>query len=303
MADVRMHADEIDISPALARSLVAQQFPHLAGLLIEKLSSAGTENTIFRLGDDLSIRMPRVIGAARQAEREAIWLPRLANHLSLALPEPVELGRPTEEFPYHWAIYRWLKGENAFIRPVDDLADSAHRLARFVRSLREAPVVSDSSMVATTSGRGVDLVHRDSATRDAVESCKSLADTETLHAIWTDALAAPRWSGPPGWLHGDIHVGNLLTEAGRITGVIDWGCLGAGDPACDLTVAWSMLDRESRATFRSELGVDEATWIRGRAWAISVAVIALPHYIETNPLLVAISRHSIEEAVADFLGH
>lgn len=302
MSDVKMHADEIDISPALARSLVAQQFPHLAGLPIRKLNSAGTENTIFRLGEHLSIRMPRVAAAAKQAEREAIWLPRLANHLSLAIPEPVELGRPTEDFPHHWAICRWLEGENAFIHPVDDLVDSGHRLARFVQSLRNAPIAGDASLVATTSGRGVDLIHRDAATRAAIASCEGLVDTETLDAIWANALATPKWDGPPIWVHGDIHIGNLLTESGRITGVIDWGCLGKGDPACDLTVAWSMLDRASREVFRAELAVDDATWIRGRAWAISVAVIALPYYLKTNPLLVTISRHSIEEAIRDFHG-
>lgn len=148
----------------------------------------------------------------------------------------------------------------------------------------------------------MDLLHRDAATRAAIESCRGLADITALRAIWDDALAAPAWDGAPVWIHGDIHIGNLLTQGGRITGIIDWGCLGMGDPACDLTIAWSMLDRESREIFRSGLDIDDATWIRGRAWAISVAVIALPYYIETNPLLVAISRHSIEDAVADFTG-
>jgi aminoglycoside phosphotransferase (APT) family kinase protein len=220
----------------------------------------------------------------------------------LAIPEPVELGQPTPEFPYHWSICRWLKGENAYVSPAADLGESAGVLARFVRSLHQAPVEGHSSLIATKSGRGVDLAHRDSATRTAIRACEGLADTATLAALWDDALAAPVWSGEPLWLHGDIHVGNLLTEDGRITGIIDWGCLGLGDPACDLTIAWSMLDRESRAIFRSDLDIDDATWIRGRAWAISVAVIALPYYLETNPLLVAISQHSIEEAVADFRG-
>ena len=297
---MKMHADELDIGPALVRSLVARQFPDLADLPISKVASAGTENAIFRLGENLAVRMPRVASAARQAEREALWLPRLSPHLSLAIPEPVELGRPTEEFPHHWAICRWLAGENAFVRPVDDLADSARRLARFVRVLQEAPVAGASSLVATTSGRGVDLVHRDSATRTAIASCEGLVDTETLAAIWAGALATPKWNSPPVWIHGDIHVGNLLVANGRITGIIDWGCLGMGDPACDLTVAWSMLGMETRAVFRAELGVDDAAWIRGRAWAISVAVIALPYYRKTNPLLVAISRHSIDEAIGDF---
>jgi aminoglycoside phosphotransferase (APT) family kinase protein len=302
MADARMHADEIDIGAGLVKSLIEQQFPHLGGRPIEKLSSDGTENAIFRLGQDLAIRMPRVDGAAKQAEREAIWLPRLASHLSLAIPVPVELGLPSGEFRHHWATCRWLEGENGFVRPITDLPGAARTLARFVRSLREAPVAGDASLAARTSGRGVDLVQRDSATRSAIENCAGLADIATLRAIWAEALGAPRWGRDAVWVHGDIHVGNVLTVGGRITGIIDWGCLGMGDPACDLTVAWSMLDRQSRTIFRAELGVDDATWIRGRAWAISVAVIALPYYLETNPLLVAISRHSIEEAIADFLG-
>jgi aminoglycoside phosphotransferase (APT) family kinase protein len=300
---MKMHADELDIGESLARSLISSQFPDLSHLPIRKIASDGTENTIFRLGDDLAIRLPRVAGAARQAEREVLWLPRLANHLPLALPEPIELGRPTTEFPHHWAICRWLEGENAFVRPVDDLTVAARTLARFVQSLRRAPVDGDGSLVAAASGRGVDLIHRDKQTRAAIAECEGLTDITTLAGIWDHALATPAWRGPPVWVHGDIHVGNLLTSGGRITGIIDWGCLGMGDPACDLTVAWSMMDRESRAIFRAELGIDEATWIRGRAWAISVAVIALPYYIETNPLLVAIARHSIAEALADFLGY
>lgn len=297
---VKMHADEIEISESLARALVAAQFPDLAHLPIRRVTSDGTENAIFRLGDDLALRLPRVPGAGKQAEREALWLPRLANHLPLAIPEPVALGNPVQDYPYHWAICRWLDDENAFIRPVDDLDDSARRLARFVRSLWEMPVLGDESLVATVSGRGVDLIHRDRQTRAAIAQCEGLADIATLTEIWNHALTTPTWSGPPVWFHGDIHVGNLLTTGGRITGIIDWGCLGMGDPACDLTVAWSMMDRESRGIFRKALDVDEVTWIRGRAWAISVAVIALPYYIKTNPLLVAISRHSIEEAIRDF---
>lgn len=299
---MKMHADEIEIGEPLARSLVAEQFPGLAHLPVKRLASQGTENAIFRLGDDLALRLPRVAGAASQAEREAIWLPQLANHLSLAIPKPLELGRPTRDFPYPWAICQWLGGDDAFHQPVRDLAASARELAAFVRSLQEAPVTGDELLVAKISGRGCDLVHRDAATHSAITQCEGLADTATLAAIWNHALTQPVWDAAPVWLHGDIHVGNMLTTDGRITGIIDWGSFGMGDPACDLMVAWSLLDSDSRAIFRAELAVDEATWIRGRAWAISVAVIALPYYIETNPLLVAISRHSIEQAVADFLG-
>lgn len=298
----RMHADELEIEAALVRSLIEEQFPQYSGLAIRALPSEGTENAIFRVGADLAIRLPRVASASKQAEREALWLPKLAPHLSLAIPEPLGLGRPTRAYPHPWAICRWLEGDDAYTRGPDNLVDSARRLGRFIRSLRDAPVAGDTSLVAKTSGRGVDLIHRDAATRAAIDQCAGLADTRTLGEIWDHALAAPAWQGPPVWLHGDIHVGNLVVAKGAISGIIDWGSFGMGDPAADLTVAWSMLDHESRAIFRAELDVDDATWIRGRAWAISVAVIALPYYLETNPLLVAISRHSIGEAVRDFLG-
>lgn len=300
---MKMHADEFDISADLVRALLARQFPDLAGLPMSRLASSGTENAIFRLGDDLALRLPRVAGAASQAIRESNWLSRLAPHLPLAIPEPVALGEPSEDYPWHWSVCRWLKGENAFVQPLGDLEEAALKLGRFVSALQSAPVPSDPSLVSVESGRGVDLIQRDAATRTAIASCEGLADTAALTNIWTKALALPAWSGAPVWLHGDLHVGNLLVEGDRITGVIDWGSLGMGDPACDLMPAWSILDQESRAVFRTAVDVDESTWLRGRAWAISVAVIALPYYIETNPLLVAISRHSIEEAVADFLSH
>jgi aminoglycoside phosphotransferase (APT) family kinase protein len=302
MAQVKMHAEELDIAPELVTSLLTRQFPDLADLPIAKLTSAGTENTIFRLGDALALRLPRVASAASQATRETRWLPQIAPHLPLATPEPVALGEPSEDYPWHWTVCRWLEGENAFLQPVADLRDAAKRLAQFVRALQTTPISGYPSLVAVTSGRGVDLIHRDAATRAAIARCEGLADTKPLAEIWDQALTLPVWQRAPVWLHGDLHVGNLLAENGQITGVIDWGSLGMGDPACDLMPAWSMLDRESRALFRDEVNVDDATWMRGRAWAVSVAAIALPYYIETNPLLVAISRHSIDEAVADFLG-
>jgi aminoglycoside phosphotransferase (APT) family kinase protein len=296
-----MHADELEIDADLVRALIAAQFPALSSLPIRPLETEGTENAIFRLGRDLAIRLPRVANASRQAERESLWLPKLAPYLkSLAVPEPICLGQPTAAFPHPWAICRWLDGENAWLEPPRDLRQAARQLARFLTELRSAPVAGNTSVLARRSGRGVALVYSDAATRAAIAECEGLADTETLSAIWDNALATPVWQGAPVWLHGDLHVGNLLTTNGALSGVIDWGSFGMGDPAADLTVAWSMLDADCRAIFRAELDVDDDSWIRGRAWAISVAVIALPYYIETNPLLIALSRHSIEEAVADF---
>jgi aminoglycoside phosphotransferase (APT) family kinase protein len=270
-----MHAEELDITPDFARALLARQFPDLAQLAITRLISAGTENTIFRLGDNLALRLPRIAGAATQATRESRWLPLLAPHLPLTVPEPVALGEPSEDYPWHWSVCRWLAGENAFQQPVADLRDAAKRLAQFVRALQTAPISGDS-LVAVTSDRGVDLIHRDAATRAAIARCEGLANTKPLAEIWDQSLTLPVWHRAPVWLHGNLHVGNLLAENGRITGVIDWGSLGMGDPACDLMPAWSILDRESRALFRDEVNVDDATWLRGRAWAVSVAAIALP---------------------------
>jgi aminoglycoside phosphotransferase (APT) family kinase protein len=296
MATARMHADEIIVSDAQARSLIDAQFPQHAGLLLTKVNSGGTDHTIYRLGRAMAVRFPRIPAAAGQAEKDFRWLRPLAPQLALRIPRPLAVGMPTSDYPFHWSVCEWLEGENAFLHPPQDLDHAALKLAEFVRSLRDAPIPSDSP----TGGRGGPLAGRDKETRAAITDLHGLIDVETTLVAWGQSLAAPRWDAAPVWLHGDIHPANLIVENGELTGIIDFGCLTVGDPATDLMIAWSMLDASTRQTFRAALSVDDSTWLRGRGWVLSVALIALPYYLETNPVLVSISRRVIEQVLEDF---
>jgi len=255
-----MHADEVDTDASLVRRLLAAQFPQWADLPIEPVHSAGTDNAIYRLGDDMAVRLPRIEWATANVDKEHRWLPRLAPLLPLAIPVPLARGEPGEGYPWHWSVYRWLEGENATIDRVDDPRQAATDLARFVAALQRI-----DPNCGPPARRGVPLATRDALTRDAIASSQRMLDTDAVTAAWEAALEAPGWRGPPVWIHGDLQSGNLLAQHGRITAVIDFGGLGVGDPACDLMVAWNLLSAETRDVFRAALTVDDATWARGRA--------------------------------------
>ncbi|WP_428428984.1 aminoglycoside phosphotransferase family protein [Pararhizobium sp.] len=299
MSTTKMHDDELDINKPLVSRLIAEQFPDWAGLPLEAVLSAGTDNAIYRLGDDMAVRLPRRTGAAQQVEKESRWLPRLAPHLPLAVPVPLALGIPAAGYPFHWSVCRWLAGKDAVVSPIADLHEAAVSLSPFVSALQKIDITGGPPPGAHNFFRGASLASRDAQTRAAIESLNGIIETAPLIRAWNAALEIEPWDKPPVWLHGDIHAGNLLTEQGRLTAVIDFGGLGIGDPACDLMVGWNLLTPEARATFRSGVTVDDATWGRARGWALSVAVVALPYYLDTNPTLVAISRHAIRQVLAD----
>ncbi len=299
MPAIQMHADELEISKPLAKRLIAEQFPDWAGLPLEPVLSAGTDNTIYRLGNSMAMRLPRRTGAAQQVEKESFWLPRLAPHLPLAVPLPLALGIPASGYPFHWSVCRWLSGQDAFADPIADQHDAAIILSQFISALQKLDATGGPPPGEHNFFRGASLQSRDIQTRAAIESLDGIVETAPLTRAWNAALAIAPWDKLPVWLHGDIHAGNLLTEHGRLSAIIDFGGLGAGDPACDLMVSWNLLSAEARATFRLGLTVDDATWARARGWALSVAVVALPYYLHTNPVLVAISRHAIEQVLAE----
>jgi aminoglycoside phosphotransferase (APT) family kinase protein len=299
MPVAKMHDDELDIGTPLVSRLIAEQFPGWTGLPLEPVASAGTDNALYRLGNDRVVRLPRHASAALQVEKEGRWLPRLAPHLPLAVPVPLALGMPASGYPFHWSVCDWLSGKDAVESPIADLHAAAVSLSRFISSLQKMDTTGGPPPGTHNFFRGASLASRDAHTRAAIESLKGLVETAPLTQAWNTALQIEPWDKPPVWLHGDIHAGNLLTNQGRLTAVIDFGGLGVGDPACDLMVGWNLLTAETRATFRSGLTVDHATWARARGWALSVAVVALPYYLDTNPVLVAISRHAIEQVLAD----
>ena len=293
-----MHANEVDIDVALVRRLVATQFPQLTDLPIEPVQSAGTDNAIYRLGDELALRLPRIPSATGQVEKEHRWLPRLAPLLPLAVPLPFARGTPGGGYPFPWSVSRWLEGVTATRQRVTDLRQAATDLAGFISALQRIDPTDGPK-----SSRGAPLAVRDERTRAAIAALHGKLDTDAVTAAWDAALQAPAWHGPPVWTHGDLYDGNLLVERGRLSGVIDFDVLGVGDPACDLIVAWSLFSSETRDVFRAALAVDDATWARGRGWALSVALIALPYYETTNPVMVDNARHRVDEVLADHDAH
>ena len=299
MPTEKMHADEVDTDVSLVGRLLAAQFPRWADLPIKPFPSAGTDNALYRLGDDMAVRLPRIHWATGQVDKEHRWLPRLAPLLPLAIPVPLAKGTPGEGYPWHWSVYRWLDGENATIERITDPGQAATELARFVAALQRIDATGGPPPDAHNSFRGEPLARRDAATRAAIVSLAGTLDGDAVTAAWDAALQAPVWHGPPVWIHGDLQSGNLLSVQGRLNAVIDFGCLGVGDPASDLMVAWNLLSAETRDVFRAALPVDEATWARGRGWALSVGLIALPYYHRSNPVLAGISRRAIEEVLAD----
>jgi aminoglycoside phosphotransferase (APT) family kinase protein len=284
-----MHADELHTDAALVQRLVAAQFPEWAALSIERVPSSGTDNALYRLGDDMVVRLPRIHWATSGLAKELQWLPALAPLLPVAIPRPLATGVPADGYPWEWGVYSWLPGRNPAPGDVP-LTD----LVELLRAFREIDLPD-----APPTRRGKPLLSQDEWSRAALVELEGMIDTEAATAEWDAALEMPDWSGPPVWLHGDLLPGNLLVQDGRLSGVLDFSLVGVGDPACDLIVAWALLPSEERETLRGELDVDDDTWARGRAWALSLALVALPYYKDTNPGFAATARHLIGEVLAE----
>jgi aminoglycoside phosphotransferase (APT) family kinase protein len=294
-----MHEGEATTNEALVARLLAVQFPSWAQLPIAPLRSSGTDHAMYRLGEHRVVRLPRTCAAAAQVEKEQRFLPRLAPALPLATPAPLALGAPAEGYPHAWSVYRWLEGEEATLERLDDLHDAAQTLADFILALRRVDATEGPAPGLHNSFRGVPLASRDPAVRAALEALQGTLDVAAARAAWEAALGVPAWAGAPVWIHGDLQSSNLLAVAGRLSAVIDFGCAGVGDPACDLSVGWNLLGPAARATFRARLAVDDAEWARGRGWALSIGLIALPYYEATNPVFAAVARRTVAEVLAD----
>ncbi|SFS57199.1 aminoglycoside phosphotransferase family protein [Paenibacillus sp. BC26] len=294
----KMHNNEVQIDASLVKRLLEVQFPHWAELSLTRIKSSGTDNAIFRLGEELAVRLPRIDWATGQAELERIWLPKLAPHLPLAIPAPIAIGVPAEGYPWEWAVYRWFKGEDAIVGTIDDLGQAATDIAQFVDAMQRIDLGSE--ITPPPSSRGLSLAPRDLGVRKAIAELEGMIDQRSATLAWEEALRAPDWQGAGVWIHGDIHAGNLLIEQGRISAVIDFGCMGLGDPACDMLFAWSILTGETRPIFQAELQPDDATWARGRGYALSMGLIALPYYKDTNPVFASVAKRIINEVLTDF---
>lgn len=291
-----MHADEVDIDIGLVRRLIEVQHPQWGSLPISAVAARGTDNALYRLGDDMVVRLPVHAVSVPSLRKELRWLPRLAPLLPLPVPVPLATGLPGEGYPFEWSVARWLDGEPATPDRLADAHQTTLDLASFLAALHRI----DATDGPAPGGRGGPLAPRDEPMRAAMARLGEQIDGRAVAAVWEDALRAPAWDRPGVWIHGDLDARNMLARNGRLSGVVDWGGVAIGDMACDVMVAWKTVPVGERETFRSVLGVDDATWRRARGWAISQSLIALGYYTrENNPLLVDEAWRWYREAVAD----
>ncbi|MET8085496.1 aminoglycoside phosphotransferase family protein [Micromonospora sp. NPDC005237] len=294
-----MHADQVDVSADVVAALVAEQFPRWRGLPVRPLRSAGTVNALFRLGTEFVLRFPLRPSAdpalrdtLRQEQEHAVLL---AAHLPIAVPEPLALGAPGDGYPGWWTAYRFIPGETAQPDRIDDPDVFARDLAAVVVALYG---VDTGGRSWPGFGRGGPLADQDADVRAALAVSGELTDTVALAEVWDRCRNARRDDPVDVWIHADLMPGNLLVRDGRLAAVIDLELVQVGDPAVDLMPAWNLLDPGSRETYRRALGVDDATWERGRGWALAQAINALPYYVDTNPVMADIARHTLR-AVLD----
>jgi aminoglycoside phosphotransferase (APT) family kinase protein len=290
--------DDPRIDATLVRDLIASQFPHWADLDVEPVSAQGWSNRAFRLGRDKLVRLPRLAAYEAAIEKECFWLPKLAPSLPLPIPLPLAVGQPQTEFKMKWAVFQWIAGEAAALENIDDLDTFAHATATFLLALQSINA-SDSPLPGKHNFyRGGSLATYDSQVHQALACLQDKIDVEIAREIWQTALAC-EYRNAHVWIHGDVSLGNLLVQGGVLSAVIDFGNMAVGDPACDLVIAWNVFEAQSRAVFRNTLRLDDATWARGRGWALWKAIIIVAGLAKTNAIELATPRRIIEAVIAD----
>jgi len=294
----KMHDEEVLASPELVRRLLAAQMPQWADLPISARPLGGTDNAMYRLGDDMVVRLPRIEWAVGAAEREREWLPRLAPLLPVEIPIPLAMGNPGDGYPWLWSVYRWLDGLDPSAHLDIDRDALLGDLVGFIRAMWRVELGG-----GPRATRGASLERYDERTRGSIDALGGAIDRGAAIALWEDAVAVPPWPGPGVWVHEDVDARNLLVRDGRLSGVLDWSGVGVGDPLCDIAAGWKLLSAEAREAFRAELGVDDATWLRARGFTLSQAVNALTYYTsQNNPLLVGEAERWLKAVLGDRAG-
>lgn len=291
-------APGVKIDEDLVRRLIAAQFPQWAHLPVSRVANGGWDNRTFHLGPEMTVRLPSWEAYVAQVEKEHAWLPHLALGLPLPIPAPLAKGAPGEGYPWAWSIYRWIEGDTAAQGPITDLCEFALAVAGFLRALQAIDASQGPAAGVHNFHRGGALRTYDAETWAAIEALGHSIDRGVAAAIWEEALAS-RWEQAPVWVHGDIAASNLLVRDGRLSAVIDFGVMGVGDPACDLAIAWTLLDADSRRVFREALGVDAATWARGRGWVLWKALIVMARKGEAKTAEVELQKQALAAVIAD----
>jgi aminoglycoside phosphotransferase (APT) family kinase protein len=288
----------LEIDAALVQHLIRNQFPQWADLPVKPVARGGWDNRTFHLGDTMTVRLPSAAGYAAQVAKEQRWLPYLAPRLPLPIPTPLAQGEPGQGYPFPWSVYAWLEGEPAASARMDDLTTFASSLAAFLTVLQGVDATDGPPPGEHNFLRGAPPSVYDNDVQRVLVLLEGRIDVQAARAVWDAALEA-KFTGAPVWFHGDVAVGNLLVRDGRLSAVIDFGCAGVGDPACDLVIAWTLFQGESRDTFRTGLNLDAATWARGRGWALWKALITLAGIVQTNAAEAANTERIIAEVIAD----
>ncbi|MEV0096478.1 aminoglycoside phosphotransferase family protein [Streptomyces sp. NPDC050738] len=286
------------IDAALVKRLIAAQFPQWSALDVAPVEVEGWDNRTYRLGDDMTVRLPTAAGYAPAVDKENHWLPLLASQLPVAVPPVLAKGAPGEGYPYPWSVRGWLDGEAALRARIDDRVQFAVSVGEFIGALQRCDATGGPLAGEHSWYRGASLLHYDEETRRCLAALAGRVDTAEAAAVWEAALAA-EWHGEPVWFHGDIAPGNLLVADGKLTAVIDFGTSGVGDPACDLVAGLGMFEGEARAAFRATVRADPAMWARARGWLLWKSLLVLSGCIDTDPVEAAVNRRLIDEVLAD----
>ena len=306
-----LHSDEIQIDAELVRGLVDRAMPAYAAAPVRRLASTGSTNALFRLGEELLVRLPRQPGGSATISKEATWLPVLGPLLPVSVPEVVGEFEPDRDYPERWSVVRWIDGAHPEVVDPDTAVDArrehlAKNLASVINALRRAEVPPEAVKIPhLQSYRGEPLATMDQATRENIEHCRGLEnfdlDLDAAEQVWTEAMKLPGAADrtTPRWYHGDLAAENLLLRDGALSAVLDFGGMSVGDPTVDLVVAWEVLDPPARELFRRQVGVDDATWLRGRAWALSITLM-IWYYWTTMPARrasrMAVGRNVLADA-------
>lgn len=269
---VRFADGRSGITAALVKRLIANQFPQWRHLAITPVEVDGWDNRTFRLGQDMSVRLPTDSGYVAAVSKKAGLLPRLAPALPVAVPKVLGRGVPGEGYPYPRSVRGWLAGETADRGRIENLSTFAVSLAKFILALQHCDTDGAPPAGAHSWFRGSSLKNCDEEIRRCLAQLSGRVDTVAAAAVWEEARAM-EWTSPPIWFHGDVAPGNLLVQNGRLAAVIEFGCTGIGDPACDLVIAWTMFSGASRSAFRQAVGQDFGTWGRARGWALWKALL------------------------------
>jgi len=296
-----MHNDEMELEASSVNRMLAVQFPRWSDLSIRKIRSSGTDNTIYRLGENYSIRLPKRKIGILQIEKEKQWLPYLSDHLPLEMPQQIAVGKSSFLFPHPWGIYKWIKGEELNRNKLVDIRTNIEILINFIKSLHSIEIVETLKPGFHNGHRGGLLKNRDKLTRAAIPKLKEFINPVIAEQVWEEALNSPIQPRDQSWIHGDIHSGNILSRRGKIISIIDYGTLAVGDKACDLMPAWNLLNTEERRLFRKLAEVDDLMWKRGKGWSLSIALVTLDYYLYTNPGLSNMSKFTLQQIESDYV--